>query len=60
MQSEKVSVIVPILNEEKYIEKFLNSILEQDYPKENLEIILVDGMSTDKTREIIKSYAETR
>ncbi len=58
MQSEKVSVIVPILNEEKYIEKFLNSILEQDYPKENLEIILVDGMSTDKTREIIKSYAE--
>ena len=33
MQSEKVSVIVPILNEEKYIEKFLNSILEQDYPK---------------------------
>lgn len=51
-----LSVIVPIYNEEKYIAKSLNSILKQDYPKEDLELLLVDGMSTDKTREIIAEY----
>lgn len=58
MHIEKVSVIVPILNEEKYIRSFLDSLLYQDYPKENLEIILIDGMSNDGTLEIIKSYLE--
>lgn len=53
-----LSVVVPIYNEEKYISKCINSILEQDYPKDNLEIIFVDGMSTDKTREIIDTYVE--
>lgn len=53
-----LSVIVPIYNEEKYIAKCIESIAEQDYPKDDLEILLVDGMSTDRTREIIKSYAE--
>lgn len=43
-----LSVICPIYNEEKYIAKCLDSILEQDYPKDDLEIILVDGMSNDK------------
>lgn len=58
MSMDTVSVIVPILNEEKYIEKFLDSILSQDYPKEKLEIILVDGFSSDKTPQILNSYAE--
>lgn len=53
-----LSVICPIYNEEKYIAKCIESLLLQDYPKEDLEILLVDGMSTDKTREIIKTYAE--
>lgn len=53
-----VSVIVPILNEEKYIARCIDSILLQDYPKDDLEIIFSDGMSTDKTREIIIKYAE--
>lgn len=53
-----LSVICPIYNEEKYIGSFLDSILQQDYPKEELEILLVDGMSKDKTREIISAYAE--
>ena len=39
-----VSVIAPIRNEENYIENFLNSLLSQDFPKENLEVVLVDGM----------------
>lgn len=51
-----LSVIVPIYNEEKYISKCIDSILEQDYPKNDLEVVLVDGMSTDKTREIVAEY----
>lgn len=53
-----LSVVVPIYNEEKYIEQCMSSILQQDYPKEDLEIIFVDGMSRDKTREIVKKYME--
>lgn len=49
-----ISVICPIYNEEKYIAKCINSILEQDYPKDDLEVLFVDGMSTDNTRQIIK------
>ena len=52
-----LSVICPIYNEEKYIEQFLDSILQQDYPKDDLEILLVDGMSKDHTREIIAEYS---
>lgn len=51
-----LSVICPIFNEEKYIGQFLDSILQQDYPKEDLEILLVDGMSKDRTREIVFEY----
>jgi len=53
-----VSIIVPCRNEEKYIGKCLYTILEQDYPKENLEVLVVDGMSEDKSRDIIKTYSE--
>ena len=52
-----LSVICPIYNEERYISQFLDSILQQDYPKEVLEILLVDGMSKDRTREIISVYS---
>lgn len=55
---DKVSVIVPVLNEEKYIKNCLESILNQDYPKTCLEIILVDGISSDKTVDIIKEYTK--
>ena len=51
-----LSVIVPIYQEEKYISKCIDSMLSQDYPKDDLEIILVDGMSTDRTREIVATY----
>lgn len=53
-----LSVIVPIYNEEKYIVQCISSILQQDYPKNDLEVIFVDGMSCDKTREIVKRYIE--
>ena len=51
-----ISVICPIYNEEKYIGKCIESIMEQDYPKDDMEVLFVDGMSTDRTREIIVSY----
>ena len=53
-----LSVIVPIYQEEKYISKCIDSMLSQDYPKDDLEIILVDGMSKDRTREIVATYTE--
>lgn len=51
-----LSVICPIYNEEKYIAQCIESLLLQDYPQNDLEILFVDGMSNDKTREIIESY----
>lgn len=51
-----LSVICPIYNEEKYIEQCIDSILAQDYPKDDLEVIFADGMSTDRTREIVAEF----
>lgn len=53
-----VSVIIPCRNEEKFIARCLDSILMNDFPKEALEVLVVDGQSEDKTREIIGSYVE--
>lgn len=53
-----VSVIIPVLNEEKYIANCVESVLNQDFPKKNLELILVDGGSEDRTVEIIKDFAD--
>ncbi len=51
-----VSTIIACRNEEKHIEKCLYSLINQNYPKENFEIIVVDGVSTDNTKEIIKKF----
>lgn len=48
-----LSVICPIYNEKKYIKECIMSIIAQDYPKADLEVIFVDGMSNDGTRDII-------
>ncbi len=53
-----LSVICPIYNEEKYIANCIESILLQDYPKDDLEVIFVDGMSKDRTREIVAGYTQ--
>lgn len=50
----KVSVIVTVYNTEKYIEECIVSLINQTY--KNIEIILVDGESTDKTSEICLMY----
>ena len=53
-----VSVICPIYNEEKYITQCIESVLAQDYPQEDLEILFVDGMSSDRTREMVEAYTQ--
>src|SRR5688572_8350981 len=52
----KVSVIVPARNEEENIERLIVSLSTQNYPKELLEVIVVDDHSTDKTAEIVRQY----
>lgn len=55
--SPKVSVVIPCRNEEASIAACLDSIVRNDYPKERLEVLVVDGMSEDGTREILRKYA---
>lgn len=51
-----VSVIIPCRNEEKYIERCLDSVIKQDYPKEKMEVLVIDGRSEDRTRKIIDKF----
>ncbi len=53
-----ISVIIPIFNEAKYIKECIRSVLAQDYPQEQMEVLFVDGMSTDGTRAIVEQYAK--
>ncbi len=53
-----VSVLVPVKNEEKVVGRLLDSLVRLDYPKENLEVVVVEDESRDRTLEICKSYAE--
>ena len=52
-----ISIIIPIRNEAASIEKCLNAVLAQDYPQEQMEIFVVDGMSSDDTRAIVEAVA---
>ncbi len=54
----KVSVIIPVKNEAARIKECLNRLVEQTYPKEKLEILVVDGMSDDGTRDIINEFSD--
>ncbi|MCF6150659.1 MAG: glycosyltransferase [Candidatus Kuenenia sp.] len=54
-----VSVIITTKNEEKNIGNCLQSIRTQSYPQDKIEIIVVDNNSTDKTKEIIRSFCHS-
>ena len=56
-RNKKISVIIPCYNVEKYIEKCMDSVLGQTH--KNIEIILVDDGSTDRTGSICEAYADS-
>lgn len=54
----KVSIVMPVYNEESSIEEVLDKVLAQDYPSDLMEVLVVDGCSTDRTAELVAQYAE--
>src|SRR5919197_2018647 len=52
-----VTVAIPCLDEEPSIEACLRSVMAQDYPAERTEILVVDGGSADRTRDIVAALA---
>lgn len=56
--NKKVSVVIPAYNEERYIEGCLKSLVNQTLRRDEFEIVVVDGGSTDRTAELAKEYAD--
>lgn len=52
----QIAVIIPTLNEERFIDRCLKSVLHQTYLFEHLDILVVDGGSSDSTQEIVKQW----
>jgi len=55
----KVSVIVPCYNEETTIGLLLEAVYQQTFPKQDMEVIIADGMSSDQTREKVAEFSKT-
>ena len=51
-----VSIVLPCRNEARFIKRCLDSILATDYPKDRLEVLVVDGSSTDGTVDIVQAF----
>ena len=56
MEKPFISVVIPAKNAEDTLENCLKSLTELDYPKYKVEVIIADGLSTDRTREIAENY----
>ncbi|MBS7646797.1 MAG: glycosyltransferase family 2 protein [Candidatus Bathyarchaeia archaeon] len=56
-QLPKVSIVVPVKDEEKVVGRLLKALLKLDYPTDKIEILVVEDGSTDKTVEICEEYA---
>ncbi len=52
-----VSILVPVKNEEKVVGRLLDALVRLDYPRENLEVVVVEDESRDRTLEICKGYS---
>lgn len=53
-----VSIIIPMRNEERYIAACLDSVLANDFPRDEYEIIVMDGRSTDRSCQIVQRYVD--
>ena len=53
-----VSLVIPTYNEASVIRQKLENVLELDYPRDKLEVVVVDSASNDETRNIVKKFAE--
>ncbi len=53
-----VSVLMPVRDERAFIERSLGAVLAQDYPAERFEVVVVDGMSADGTREVVEQIGK--
>jgi len=52
-----ITVVIPMRNEARHIGACLDSVLAQDYPPERMEVLVVDGRSDDRSREVVEEYA---
>ena len=59
VQKQFVSVVIPMRNEAAYIKDCLQSLLKNNYPAELMEILVVDGVSSDQSREIVTELIKT-
>ncbi|MES2629096.1 MAG: glycosyltransferase [Bacteroidota bacterium] len=57
-EARSIAVVIPSLNEEKYIEKCVRSVLNSDYPADKIEVWIADGESTDSTPQILHRLSE--
>lgn len=58
MELPFISIVLPVRNEERYIKACVDSIFSQDYPAEKMEVIFVDGCSTDRTVEMLQALRQ--
>lgn len=58
MTMQRVTIAMPAYNEEKFIEGCIASVQAQDYPSELIEILVADGRSTDRTRDVLARLSE--
>lgn len=59
IEYKTVTLILPVRNEEQYIARCLQAVITQDYPAELTEIIVADGNSIDRTRQIVQQFQST-
>lgn len=55
----EVAIVIPTLNEERFISRCLNSIIKQTYEFEKMDVMIIDGGSNDKTKDIVTKYQKS-
>src|SRR5699024_7665483 len=58
IKEKKVSIIIPVYNKEKYLDRCMQSLIDLDMDKDTMEVICIDDLSTDGSLQIINRYAE--